>query len=179
MRETNRLEGCRDQLVRDQIEQHIIHLNGVEKQLDDAIKTMLKEDELFSSKSQMLTSQKGVGVKTATVLLSHFPELGSLDRREVASIAGMAPHARDSGKWSGRRRIYGGRSAIRKAVYMAAVTAAFHCPILKEFYRRLRENGKPFKVAIIAVARKLLIRLNTLMKQFKSTENPTARTIAT
>jgi transposase len=94
----------------------------------------------------------------------HLPELGSLDRSEAAALAGIAPMNRDSGKFRGKRYIQGGRKLLRCALYSAAVVAARFNPLFKPFYQRLRESGKPAKVAYIAVARKLLIRLNTLAK---------------
>lgn len=177
VREGNRLEACRDGIIKEQIRASIDRLNDIEK-LDKAIRILLRSDE-FAQQSQLLMDQQGVGEKTATVLLAHLPELGSLDRQQVAAITGLAPHARESGQWKGRRRIYGGRSAVRKALFMAARSAARWCPILSEYYQRLRENGKPFKVAIIACARKLIVRLNTLMKQFLTTKQQPTEAVAT
>jgi len=178
VREGNRLEACRDEIIREQIQNSIDCLNDIEKQLNRTIRDLLRSDE-FADESQLLMQQTGVGEKTATVLLAHLPELGSLDRQQVAAITGLAPHARESGKWKGRRRIYGGRSAVRKALFMAARSAAQWCPILSEYYQRLRENGKPFKVAIIACARKLIVRLNTLMKQLLTTKQQPTEAVAT
>ena len=124
-------------------------------------------DEQLKTKSEVMMQQKGVGPQTASTLLAHLPELGSLDRQQVAALAGMAPHANESGKWPGKRRIYGGRAQVRKAMYMAARSAARWCPVISEFYNRLRENGKSFKVAIIACARKMLVRLNTIIKNLQ------------
>ena len=93
------------------------------------------------------------------------PELGKLSTNEASSLAGLAPFNRDSGKYRGRRMIYGGRKDIRQALYMAALVASIHNPILKEFYQRLLVNGKPKKLALIAVMRKLLSYLNLLMKR--------------
>jgi len=179
VREGNRLEACRDNIIMEQIQSSIDRLNDLEKQLNLTIRDLLRSDEQFAQQSELLLKQTGVGPKTTTVLLAHLPELGTLDRQQVAAITGLAPHARESGTWKGRRRIYGGRSAVRKALYMAACSAAQWCPILSAYYQRLRENGKPFKVAIIAVARKLIVRLNTLMKNLISTQHPQNDAIAT
>ncbi len=92
------------------------------------------------------------------------PELGQLNRREVAALAGVAPFNRDSGKLRGKRMIYGGRRPVRHGVYMAALVAARHNPILRSFYLRLRAAGKPAKVALTATMRKLLIVLNSALK---------------
>ena len=94
------------------------------------------------------------------------PELGKLTNNQASSLAGLAPFNRDSGKFRGRRMIYGGRKDIRQALYMAALSASRFNPILKEFYQRLLANGKPKKLALIAVMRKLLSHLNTLMKRY-------------
>jgi len=165
VREGNRLELCVDKTIVKQIRVSIKRLLKMEKELDLEIKKRLKEDSEFCRKAKILMEQKGVGEKTACALLSHLPELGSLTRQQAASLAGLAPYARESGGWKGKRRIYGGRAAVRKAMYMAARTASRWCPVISIFYKRLRENGKSFKVAIIACARKMIIRLNTRIKQ--------------
>ena len=110
---------------------------------------------------------KGVGDKTVNTLLAHLPELGTLSRQQIASLAGLAPHPKESGSWRGRRTIYGGRAAIRRAMFMAAKSAARWCPVLSIVYNRLRENGKSYKQALIAVARKLLVRINSLIKELE------------
>lgn len=171
VRESNRLETCADTDMRRHIEAQIEHLQRLEKELDQQIAASAEADAHFQRKSQAMQSVVGVGAKTTFTLLAHFPELGSLDRQQVASLAGLAPHPRESGTWKGKRRICGGRGAVRKAMYMAAKTAAQHCPVIREFYQRLREKGKAYNVAIIACARKMLIHLNTLLKQIASLED--------
>ena len=111
-----------------------------------------------------LTSVKGVGRLSATLLLAACPELGTLSKSEVAALAGLAPVCRDSGKFHGQRTIHGGRLSIRSALYMAAVSASRFNPVLSTFYKRLINQGKPFKVAITAVMRKLVIALNSIVK---------------
>jgi len=106
----------------------------------------------------------GVGRQTAWSVLAELPELGRLGRRQAASLAGLAPHPRESGTWKGRRRIGGGRPAVRKGLYMAALAAIRKNTRLKTFYLRLRAAGKPPKVAITAVMRKLLLLLNSILK---------------
>src|SRR6266699_927933 len=103
----------------------------------------------------------GVGPRTAALLLAQMPELGSLNRAQAAALAGLAPFNRDSGKLRGRRTIFGGRRAVRTGLYMAALVATRHNPILAAFYRRLRAAGKPPKLALSATMRKLLLALNT------------------
>jgi len=165
VREENRLEACADRQMAEHIQTQVALLRNLEQNLECQIKELLKTDLEFQQKANVMTEMIGVAEKTAATLLAHFPELGTLTRGEVAALAGVAPHAKESGGFKGKRRIYGGRAAIRKAMYMAARTAVRYCPVMKVFYARLRENGKAFKVAIIAYARKMLIRLNTLLSK--------------
>jgi transposase len=116
------------------------------------------------AKAQTLNAIAGVGARTATLLLAQLPELGQLNRAQVAALAGLAPFNRDSGTWRGRRSICGGRRAVRCGLYMAALVATRHNPILRQFYQRLRAAGKPAKVALTATMRKLLIALNSSLK---------------
>jgi transposase len=124
---------------------------------------MAKSQEL-SAKAEKLTAISGVGPRTAALLLAQMPELGQLNRREVAALVGVAPFNRDSGKLRGKRTIFGGRRHVRHGLYMAALVAARHNPILRAFYRRLRAAGKPAKLALTATMRKLLIVLNSSLK---------------
>jgi transposase len=119
----------------------------------------------LSAKAEKLTSIKGVGERTAALLLAQMPELGQLNRREVAALVGVAPFNRDSGKMRGKRAIYGGGRFVRRGLYMAALVAARHNPILRNFYLRLRAAGKPAKLALTATMRKLLIVLNSALKR--------------
>ena len=100
--------------------------------------------------------------------LAHLPELGKVSRQQIASLAGLAPHPRESGTWKGKRKIYGGRSAVRKALFLAARVASRWCPVIKRFYQRLKENGKAYKLAIIACARKMLAKLNSQIRQLEN-----------
>jgi transposase len=165
VRESNRLETCADPEMRKHIQSQLERLQELEKELDRRIATATVEDAEFQQKSKIMQAVVGVGPKTTFTLLAHFPELGTLSRGQVAALAGLAPHPQESGTWTGKRRIFGGRGAVRKALYMAAKTAARYCPVLKKFYQRLRDAGKAYSVAIIACARKLLIHLNTLLKE--------------
>lgn len=168
VREGNRLEKCADPAMAEHIREHVAHLETLEQQLDQQIAELLENDADFSQKQAAMTQSKGVGDGTATTLLTHLPELGTLSRGQVAALAGLAPHPQESGTWKGQRRIYGGRATVRKAMYMAARSAARWCPVISQFYNRLREAGKSYKQALIACARKMLIRLNTIMKRFQS-----------
>ncbi len=106
----------------------------------------------------------GVGEVTSRTLVAELPELGKLNRQEIASLVGLAPFDRDSGRFRGRRTIWGGRTNVRAALYMAAVTARRFNPIIRQFAERLEKTGKPFKVVITACMRKLLTILNTMMR---------------
>lgn len=125
---------------------------------------LIQQDQQLALKAQKLTAIKGVGVATAALLLAQMPELGSLNRNQVSALAGLAPYNDDSAKRHGQRFIRGGRRALRNGLYMAALVAIRHHPILKSFYQPLRANGKPAKLALTAVMRKLLILLNSSLK---------------
>ncbi len=116
------------------------------------------------AKVARLIAVQGVGTLTASALLAALPELGTLSKNEVTALAGLAPFNRDSGAYRGTRSIRGGRSEVRRALYMAAFSASRRNPILKAVYQRLRANGKAHKVALTAVMRKLLVHLNAILK---------------
>jgi len=132
--------------------------------LDLLIKELIEASDELRQKVAKLTSVSGIGQRTAALLLAQMPELGTLNRREAAALAGLAPFNHDSGKLRGKRTIFGGRRAVRNGLYMAALVAARYNPILREFYQRLRAAGKPSKLALTAVMRKLLIVLNSALK---------------
>jgi transposase len=134
------------------------------EQLDLLIQEQIKASPELSTKAEKLTAISGVGTRTAALLLARLPELGQLNRREVAALVGVAPFNRDSGRMRGKRAIYGGRRSVRHGLCMAALVAARHNPILRGFYLRLRAAGKPAKVALTATMRKLLIVLNSALK---------------
>jgi len=142
----------------------------VRKVLEDIRKIETQLKELRSQKPAMdqrlcrLEAITGVGTITALGILAELPELGTLNRGEAAALAGLAPHPRDSGQWQGRRTIGGGRPQVRRALYMAAMVAARCNRTLKEFYQRLRAAGKPAKVALTAVMRKLIVLMNQILK---------------
>ena len=131
------------------------------EQLDLLIKEQINASPELSAKAQKLTAINGVGVRTAALLLAQMPELGQLNRREVAALVGVAPFNRDSGKMRGKRAIYGGGRPVRHGLYTAALVAARHNPILRAFYLRLCAAGKPPRLALTATMRKLLIVLNS------------------
>jgi transposase len=163
--EHNRLEHVRHPAVRRQIERHLIQLDRQLEQLATWIGELVRTEPSVAQKVSRLSSVVGVGQLTAVVLLALVPELGTLNRRQAAALVGVAPFNRDSGPRRGRRQISGGRAAARRALYMAALVAAFRNPRLRVFYQRLVAAGKPAKVASVAVMRKLVILLNRLLQQ--------------
>lgn len=142
-------------------------LKALEKELsaaDEDIDGAVRGSPLWREKEDLLSSVPGVGPVTARTLLAELPELGGLSRREIASLAGLAPTTRQSGQWKGKSFIGGGRASVRAAVYMAAVSASTCNRTLHRFYQSLLAAGKPKKLALIAVARKLLTILNAILR---------------
>ena len=133
--------------------------------IDKAIAALLASSPVLSAHSRVIQGCKGVGPVTAAVLLAEMPELGRMTRREAAALAGLAPFANDSGMSSGRRSVRAGRPRVKRALYLASLSAVRFHPQLKETYKNLRAQGKPAKVALIAVARRLLSQLNALLKE--------------
>jgi len=146
---------CRQRI--EQIERHI-------EALDTEITSLIAADAALARRHQILTSIAGVGTLTANQLIATMPELGTLDGKQAAALAGLAPAARQSGQWKGKSSIRGGRANVRQALYMPALVAARFNPDLKAKYRQLVAAGKPAKVAITAVMRKLLVTANALLK---------------
>ena len=136
------------------------HLQKLQKQID----ALLQQDAPLQTKAQTLQQVVGIGPKTLVSLLAEMPELGRLNRAQAAALAGVAPHTRQSGRWQGKRFIGGGRPLARKALYMAALVASRHNPILKSRYQHLISRGKAPKVALVALMRHLIIHLNCLLK---------------
>jgi transposase len=133
-------------------------------ELDRDIEDAVRSSPAWREKEDLLASVPGVGSVTASTLIAELPELGTLDRKQIAALAGLAPYTRQSGKWKGHSMIGGGRKQVCKALFMAAMVAARHNPVLKAFRDRLVAAGKPKKLAIIAVARKLLTILNAILR---------------
>jgi transposase len=161
--ETNRLSvACRRS--RRDIETHVRWLHKRLDQLDDQIKRDIHSGPMWRTKDQILRSTPGVGPTTSAMLISCVPELGQLNRKQIASLIGVAPLNRDSGRLRGRRMIWGGRGQVRAVLYMSALSAIRHNPLIGQFYQRLRASGKCFKVAIVACMRKLLVILNAMVR---------------
>lgn len=139
------------------------HLDGMIARIERTIARLLAADEAWARKNRLLRSAPGIGPASAAALIAHMPELGTLSAKQAASLLGVAPHACDSGRYRGRRQCWGGRRALRHSLYMAAETARRTGPF-KDFYDRLRANGKSHKQATIAVLRKLIVTLNAMLR---------------
>jgi len=162
--EKNRLEACRVARIRKDIETTIAWLDRRIKDVDDDLDNLIRSLPLWKAREDLLSSVKGVGPTTARTLLTSLPELGKLDRRELAALAGLAPFNHDSGTMRGKRSIRGGRAEVRTALYMAAMSAVRFNPTIRGMYTRLVAKGKAKKVALIACARKLLSILNAMVR---------------
>jgi len=161
--ETNRL-GTALAPVRRDIEEHIRWLRRRLKDVDDDLYTSLKKSPLWRVKEQILKSAPGIGRVSICTLVAHVPELGTLSGKKVSALVGVAPLNRDSGTFRGKRVIWGGRAEVRHVLYMATLAAIRRSPSMNACYERLKARGKPSKVAIVACMRKLLVRLNAMVR---------------
>ena len=162
---TNQLENMADAVSRRIVNQQVTRLKALILRLEAIIASLITSCPDLARREKLLRSAPGVGPIVAATLLAHMPELGSLSSRQVASLAGLAPFDRQSGTSRKPGRCQAGRPAIRRALYMAALSILRSKSPLANLAKRLRENGKPAKVAIIATARKLLVALNAMLKQ--------------
>ena len=161
--EKNRL-GTAATAVCPRIEAHIEWLQRELDDLDRDLRQTLRQSPVWREKDDLLRTVPGVGEQVSLTLLAYLPELGALDRRQIAALVGVAPFNRDSGTMRGRRTIWGGRARVRAALYMGALVATRHNPVIKDFYLRLLAAGKPKKLALTACMRKLLVILNSMLK---------------
>ena len=166
--ETQRLGRAGDAFLRKQIAAHLRLLAGQIARLEAEIEAHLGAAPALAERAARLQGVPGIGPVLAAGLVARLPELGRLDRRAIASLAGLAPHACDSGQMRGRRRIWGGRADVRRMLYLAAFIASRHDPRLGAFRRRLQDAGKPVKLAITACARKLLTILNAMLRHHQT-----------
>ena len=150
--------------VRRDIQAHIRWLEKRLEDLNDEIDDLIRKSPLWREKDKLLQSVSGVGPVTASTMLGALPELGTLNRKQIAALVGVAPFNRESGRHRGKRTILGGRGSVRSVLYMGTLAAIQHNPVIRAFYWRLFEAGKPRKVAITACMRKLLVILNTMLK---------------
>lgn len=163
--EKNRAKQAASKRIQRSIERILKPVEKELAELDREIDEYFKNSPEWSERKEILTSVPGVGDGTARTLLTDLPELGSLTREKVAALVGLAPMNRDSGKYRGARRICGGRHVVRSSLYMAGLSARRYNPSIKAFYDRLRAAGKPYKVAMAACMRKLIVLLNALVKE--------------
>ena len=170
--EKNRLSVARKP-VQPSVRQIIRALEKALASADDEIDRWIRQSPVWCAQEDLLRTVPGVGPQTARMLIAALPELGHLTRREIAALVGVAPLACDSGTLRGQRHCWGGRAHIRAVLYMAAVSGARYNPILRAMYRRLRDAGKPAKVALVACMRRLITILNAMMKTKQPWQSPT------
>ena len=152
------------------IEVHVRFLEKQIKSFEDRMDAIVAGSDTFRAKDEVLQSITGIGPQVSRTLLVHLPELGTGSRQKITALVGLAPYNDDSGNKTGARHIRGGRSKVRIGLYQAAVAAIRFCPQMKEFYARLKARGKASKVALVAVARKILVLANALVRTMKTYE---------
>jgi len=162
--EKNRLSRTQDRALRTGVKSHIRWLQRALSNLDGQLTTTIRNSPLWREKEDLLRSVPGIGQVVSRTLIAELPELGRLSRKQIASLVGVAPLNRDSGTLRGRRRIWGGRPTVRRALYMAALVATQRNEEIGRFYGRLRKAGKTPKVALVACMRKLLVMLNAMVR---------------
>jgi transposase len=171
--ERQRMEHVFDKRLRGSIKNHLDsladHRDHVEKQIAD----LIERDDDWRERLTVLKSVPGVGAATAATLIAELPELGQLNRQQIAALVGVAPMNRDSGTMRGQRHIAGGRKSVRDMLYMATLTARSHNPLIKSMAARLSKAGKPFKVMMTACMRKLLTMLNVMIRSKQPWRSPT------
>jgi transposase len=165
--ERNRERRTPVKRIRKSIARLIAALEKELAEIDAEIDTGVRGSPAWRDKEDLLASVPGVGPVVARTLIAELPELGTLDNKRIASLAGLAPYTRQSGQWQGKSMIGGGRKSVRSALFLAALVACRHNPVLKAFRQRLIEAGKPKMIAVIAAARKLLTILNAILRDQK------------
>jgi transposase len=170
--ESNRLGSAVSAAVRGNLEKHLAWLEEQLQTLDRQLDELIKASPLWRANDELLQSVSGIGSVVSRALLAEVPELGSLSREQIGALLGLAPLNRDSGKYKGKRCIFGGRSRVRSMLYMAALSAKRFNPVLRDFAQRLAAKGKPAKVVVVAVARKLLIIANAIIRDKTPWKSP-------
>ena len=161
--ERNRLSSLRG-AVRERVKCHIAWMQAEMKQTDDDLRDSLQQSAIWKEKDRLLQSVPGVGPVLSATLIAGLPELGTLNRKQIAALAGVAPFNHDSGTIHRKRRVWGGRTLVRPSLYMSALVATRYNPVIRAFYKRLCDKGKAKKVALTACMRKLLTILNVMFK---------------
>lgn len=162
--------------VQTNIQEHLDYLHTAIEQIETEIDELIADAPDMREKRDLMVAVPGVGPVTTSVLLARLPELGQLNRKQIVALVGLAPFNKDSGGKSGKRTIYGGRKDVRQALYMATLSATRFNPVIKAFYRRLIDAGKPFKVALVAAMRKLLTILNAILRSRQPWKQPAHQT---
>lgn len=163
--ESNRLRQALARKVKDSLQAVLDLLDQQLKLIDSELDALLKASPAWQEKIDRYQSVPGIGPQTARCLVAELPELGACSRQQIVSLVGLAPLNRDSGTWRGQRSILGGRVSVRTALYMATLVATRFNPVIRAAYQRLRAAGKPFKVALVACMRKLLVILNAIARK--------------
>jgi transposase len=161
--EKSRLEMALSDAVKRGVERHLAWLDSEIGQADDDLDRMIRQSPTWCAEEDLLTSMPGVGPVLARTIIAELPELGQLDRRQIAALVGVAPFNRDSGKMRGTRTTWGGRRSVRQVLYMAALSGVRFNPVLKAAYEKMRQAGKPPKVALVACMRRLIVTLNAML----------------
>jgi len=164
VQEILRLDTAASKPLQKSLKRHIAWLDKRITEIDTDLNKRLKDSEVWQTKSNLLRNIPGIGPVTTLTMLAKCPELGQLNRRQIAALTGVAPLAKDSGKHSGKRFIWGGRADVRAVLYMATLSAIKHNDAIKVFAERLKKAGKPPKVVIVACMRKLLTIMNAMLK---------------
>jgi transposase len=146
------------------LEQHIAYLEKQLAKLDEDLHDAIRQTPIWQESFDLLQSVPGIGPTTAATMIAELPELGRLSRHEIAALVGVAPFNRDSGKWKGKRSTWGGRSSVRSALYMATLVATQYNAYIRAYYQQLLARGKAKKTALVACMRKLIVILNTMLK---------------
>jgi transposase len=162
--ESNRLHSSRSPAVQTGIRAHVDWLRDQVGDVDQDLDRAVKASPIWHVKDNLLQSVPGVGRVLARTLLTELPELGQLNRKQIAALVGVAPLNRDSGTLRGQRKVWGGRAQVRAVLYMNALVATRHNPVIRRYYQRLLAHGKPKKVALTACMRKLLVILNVIIR---------------
>jgi len=174
--EKNRLTTAVRKSIRREIQDHIHWLTKRLKSTDDELNRNIQASSVWKAKDDLLQGVPGIGPVSATSLLIQLPELGTLNRHQIAALVGIAPINQDSGRFKGHRITQGGRASVRSVLYMCTLVATKHNPAIRDFYRRLVQSGKPKMLALVASMRKLLTILNTMLKHNRAWDASYAKT---
>jgi transposase len=169
--ERNRRRLLQSKRLRERIDRHLANLSKELTEIEHDLDETIRGTPVWREKEELLSSVPGIGNTTARSLIADLPELGTLGRKAIAALVGLAPFNRDSGTLRGRRTILGGRASVRTALYMATLVASRHNPAIAAFYARLRTAGKPAKLALTACMRKLLTILNAVLRDRRPWQN--------